>query len=597
MTQRVRLNSLEIRNYLGSGDEPLNLSLCGHHAVLCGPNGSGKTTLLSALDQVRHIDWMAALQSYSLNHNPAQMTLWDWFDVRPHFTGQLFHTGANKFQVRAEFLLPSGTEEHRRIEPLVPAHERALRHLSDHREATASSADQIRLVYSMLARSDQKAQLECITVEEEEFVKIGQSTRFATLISNEQDKAQGAHRYNLVIEDPREAFEPLKSLLHRIIYFPSNRQPRLGVDGDIGGMAAGEGLVSWIDSATNPDPRDTESARRHDVLQAFQDDFASFVGCNTVSLSVPRFSLPLRDNAQPEINVTVDGRLRQLSQLGAGIGESLIVMLVVKLSQEWRRPPIDIVMLEEPENHIHPTMQRKLLDRVAEYGVQIIAATHSPTVVNWFARNGGRIFRTELNDLKKTTAVRQVTELDDIRGLLEGIGVSHADVLLADRVLLVEGADDVPVFQAFLRKAPSFRGQNVVVLPVGGTAAAAENLDPKQWRNLHSNIRLILDSERRKRGDAPAKLRKKIKTKFEEAGIPCHLTERRATENYLSPRALRAVYGYVPDEITAYGDPNLFNQGVKQFEKGRNGEVARQMDWNEIENTDVGEAIEAFLNS
>jgi predicted ATPase len=90
MIKRAKLHSLEIRNYLGAGDQSLCLQLDGNHAVLCGPNGSGKTTLLSALGHLRRVNWTAALQSWSQGHNPSQVTLWDWFDVRPYFTAQLF---------------------------------------------------------------------------------------------------------------------------------------------------------------------------------------------------------------------------------------------------------------------------------------------------------------------------------------------------------------------------------------------------------------------------------------------------------------------------------------------------------------------------
>src|SRR6476646_5962468 len=77
MIKRVKLHSLEVRNYLGAGNQCLRLQLDGNHAVLCGPNGSGKTTLLSALDHLRRVNWTAALQSWSQGHNPSQVTLWD----------------------------------------------------------------------------------------------------------------------------------------------------------------------------------------------------------------------------------------------------------------------------------------------------------------------------------------------------------------------------------------------------------------------------------------------------------------------------------------------------------------------------------------
>ncbi|MGC2759311.1 AAA family ATPase [Candidatus Binatus sp.] len=368
MVKRVKLNSLEIKNYLGAGEGILRLHLDGNHAVLCGPNGSGKTTLLSALDHLRRINWTSAMQSWSQGQNPSQLTLWEWFDARPHLTAQLFHTGSDRFAVCVNFLLPSGLDVHRRLEPIVPVFERALRNLSGQKlEVTATSVDPIRVAYGIVARNDQKAQLEKISLDDREVFRLGQSTKFASLVPP-KEQIPWAHRYNLPIDDPRDMFEPFKSLLDRIVYFPSSRQPRVGSDGNAGFMAGGEGLVTWLSSATNPDPRDIESELRHNLLQAFEAEFANFVGCQRVSLSVPQFATPPQNNEQPEINVTLDGRLRLISQLGAGIGESLIIMLIAKLSQEWHFPPIDILLLEEPELHIHPTMQRKLLDRLADYG-------------------------------------------------------------------------------------------------------------------------------------------------------------------------------------------------------------------------------------
>ena len=258
------------------------------------------------------------------------------------------------------------------------------------------------------------------------------------------------------------------SLLGRVVYFPSHRQPRLRSDTNISGLAGGEGLVSWIEYAPRPNPKDAESARRHDLLQEFQQEFAEFIGAKSVSLYVQGYSLPLPCNEQPEIVVTFEGRVRLLSQLGASIGESLIVLFVSKLSHKWRNPPVDIVLLEEPELHLHPNLQRKLLEQLARYSVQFIATTHSPAVVNSFAHSGGRVFRTEFQNSEKRTTARQVSGLTELRGLIGSIGASPADVVWADTVLLVEGSNDVPAFKAWLWKAPSYAGQSVAILALGG---------------------------------------------------------------------------------------------------------------------------------
>jgi len=221
----------------------------------------------------------------------------------------------------------------------------------------------------------------------------------------------------------------------------------------------------------------------------------------------------------------------------------------------------------------------------------------SPAVVNWFARNGGQIFRTEFQNSEKRTTAHQVSGLAELRGLIESIGASPADVVLADKVLLVEGSNDVPVFKTWLRKAPSHAGQSVAILALGGSDAASGNFDAEQWRSLHPKISAILDSERKSSRQDPQKERQEIKAKLEAMGIGCYLTERRSTESYFTSSALKSVYGECPTSLDPFGDSNLANQGVKQFTKSRNGEVAQAMEWAEIEKTDIGKQIEDFLKS
>ncbi len=583
---RVRLESLEITNYLGAGGEAVTVEFGGENAVLCGPNGSGKTTALSALDRIRRVNWASVVggregpRPGSGLSSPWYFEIIEWVEARGVAAANLFHGESPTLQVTAGFSAPKDFD-------------------ADGANLLASlgglRGDSIRASFGAGLRNNDKAQIRSVHLGGVgEIFRMGSAT---SLFSLETPQGRPIPYYKTSKPEPWKLFGLLNAFLRRVVYFPSHRQPRLGSDRDMDGLAGGEGLVSWIKGATNPNPTDAESTRRHNLLQAFHKEFADFIGAKTVSLSVPDYSQPPQDNRQPELNVTVDGRLRLLSQLGAGIGESLIILLVAKLSQELQTSPIDVVLLEEPELHLHPGLQRKLLEKLADYGVQIIASTHSPTVLNWFASKGGRIFRTEFDADKKQITARQVPGLTEQRTLLESIGASPADVLLADKLLLVEGANDVPVFKAWLEKAPSLGRQNVAVLPLGGSAADSPNFDLGQFRNLHWKIRAILDSERTSEHAEPKKERLEIKDKLEKVRVTCHLTERRATENYFTPQALKKVYGDCPDNVERFGDPNLEKQGVKGFAKSRNGEVARAMEWAEIGSTDIGGQIEEFLRS
>lgn len=590
MTERVKLQSLQIENYLGAGSEPpLALRFDGKHALLCGPNGSGKTTVLSALECLKRAfsAWgnhprLPFIESSGLttpNHH--RVNVWEWADARPNFTADIFHTESE--EIRISWVVSVPLELARAQIPLGRLSE------------TSEVAIELR------ARRDHAMRLETVRLGDQELFRNGSSTEAFHLTAGKAN--QGGIRYLTYVTPFSELalvglFRLSQWLLQRIIFFPSFRRPSLaGTGSDVGALAGGQDLVRWVQAASSADPRDAASRRQNALLQEFQEEFAEFAGYRNFSLSVREYSLPLPNNEEVEINATVDGRLRLLSQLGAGIGESLIILLVAKLSQEWQDPPVDIVLLEEPELHIHPSLQRRLLDRLAEYGVQVIAATHSPTVVNWFSRGGNRVFRTEFDREKRRVEVNEVKGLAELRGLIESIGASPADVVLADRVLLVEGSNDVPVFQAWLRKAPSYAGQNVAVLALGGSDAASGNFNPEQWRSLHPKIGAILDSERKSNKEEPRPERQDIKCKLDAVGIRCHLTKFRSTESYFTPRALWSVYGNCPDSLDPFEDPNLAVRGVKQFSKSRNGEVAQAMEWDEISRTDVGEQIESFLKS
>ncbi len=67
------------------------------------------------------------------------------------------------------------------------------------------------------------------------------------------------------------------------------------------------------------------------------------------------------------------------NQKGTGVSQILPVILVALMSK-----PGDLLILEQPELHLHPAHQRKLADLLvtfSEYGVQVIAETHSEYLV------------------------------------------------------------------------------------------------------------------------------------------------------------------------------------------------------------------------
>ena len=567
---RPKLHSIGIRNFLGAGDEGVEVEFAGEYGVLCGPNNSGKTTVLHALS------FFSNVPSFQYNPN---------FQI----AGQLAHGVA----IQPVGVSQSADAFHRDAHSLAVAQNCSAKITFQVPMSFQNLGDVLRTIMGeplpgaasigfevSLQRQQPVLSLIGLWLDDKVIFLAGKDTEFFARVP--------LPWYATLRHGLEQIFELPKALMGRIMLIPSLRGLTSADHFNLQDLATNQGVIGWVRSAKNPSPDDPTQRRRYELLQQFEAEFADFANFKSVSLSVPL--------NRAEINVTVNGHLRPLTRLGSGIGECLLILLVCKLAAE-REVPIDIVLLEEPELHLHPALQRKLLDRLSTYDVQLILTTHSPTVINWVGTTGGRVFRTEFDYDRERIGARRVSRLTELRALLDGIGLSPADALLADKILWVEGPNDVPVFRAWVRKAPTYRNQRITILPLQGTVPHSPNFDAGGLSSLHPRMCAILDSERKAENLDAESWKLGIKQKLEAVGIKCHLTERRATESYLTATALQNIYPGSPAIIDPYGDPNLVNQGVKQFSKSRNYEVAQAMQWADIAKTDIGETIEEFLTT
>ena len=147
-----------------------------------------------------------------------------------------------------------------------------------------------------------------------------------------------------------------------------------------------------------------------------------------------------------------------LKDLGTGV-EQLLMTLVVGLTEA---PPLTLV-IEEPETNLHHAAQRALLGLLKDWSAdrQIVAATHSPVMLDW-SPGGERLWHV----IKEPdhSVVRPVDA--DPAGLLAALGVRLSDVLSATRVLVLEGPSDEDVLEAWFPDI--LRSPAVAVLHGGG---------------------------------------------------------------------------------------------------------------------------------